>query len=255
MSITHPAFQSLSRPGSRTVVMHRGRAVVPALLALLAVGGCSDESESAATSGKPVVTTEPNSLPATDIAGRPLATTTAPSIPTTSTSGIVVSISTSSTTLAPPGSEAALEAAVGSAEMALLDALRAPENEQLLAVVEAATAPDSPAQAELTSRYRARIGAGQSLEASAATPSAVTVESIDYLVDGEQWAVVTVCVVDGDVLVRRQVAGSNEEVVVIDEEPASARFVESFALVDQQWRLESRVILDYFSGGTSCPTS
>jgi hypothetical protein len=66
---------------------------------------------------------------------------------------------------------------------------------------------------------------------------------------------VVVCAVDGDVLVRRQDAGDDEDIVVVDDEPAAARFVEAFALIDRQWKLESRVVLDFYSGGTSCPAN
>ena len=256
MRVTHAALRSLPRPASPMLVTNRGRAVAAALIALLAAGGCSSGGESAEPTEAMTTTTGPDSALATDIAGRPLVTTTAPAAPAVSSPAIVgLTLQSTSTTLAPAGSEEALEVAVGSAEMALLNALREPENEQLLVELEAATVPASPARAELVGRYRARVGAGPLLEPSVATPSTVMLESTEFFVDGEQRAVVTVCVVDGDVLVRHMVAGDDVEVVVIDEQPASARFVETFALVDQEWRLESRVILDYFSGGTSCPAS
>ncbi len=152
--------------------------MAPALFTVVAAGGCSNGNESAQTIEGQVATTAPSSVPGTDIAGRPLATTTQAATPTISTAVVVASTSTSSTTLAPRGSEAALTATVGTAEIALLAALRDPENEQLLADIETATAPDSPARAELIGRYRARIGAGQSLEPSDATPSTVIPNSI-----------------------------------------------------------------------------
>jgi len=257
--ITHTAFQSPSRPGSRTVVMRRGRAVVPAVLALLAVGGCSDENGSADTSEEPVVTTKPASVPATDIAGRPLTTTTQPTAPNTSASVTMAASASPGTTsaLASQSPEAAVRAAVGRAERTFLESMRDPDLDvdDGLAAIRAVTAPGSAARSSFESTYMARRGTSLTLVENEQVPFTMTTEGDVFMIAGDE-ALVQVCVIDSDVIVRNELSadGDEEQRVVGDEIVTARRSTQRFVLSDEgQWQLASSDVIAEYPGETACP--
>src|SRR5690606_16135035 len=96
----------------------------------------------------------------------------------------------------------AVLASVGDTEAAYDAALRNPSDPSLLAAVEAATMPGSPARAEFVEAYWSTIEAGQWAEADPVVPNSVTVLPEGYptfTADGLS-AFVIVCAVSGDSL-------------------------------------------------------
>ena len=136
-----------------------------------------------------------------------------------------------------PGSEAAVvELSVGMAERALLDALRDPDDEMAVALDRGVdrTRVGGTRRTGRSLPAWCRCGPGAGAERVDAVDSDVGVDRVlrrrATALGGRRLHV------DGDVLRAPSGCWREEEVVVVDESPAAARFVEAFALIDRQWK-------------------
>ena len=253
MREAHPA-----KPSGRQTT--RGPTVVPALIGLLIAGGCSNSGESAETPERSAATSEADSVsPATGPADSELATTAQPPPAQTTGAATVATNTAADPTTAPVDQtpEAGVLAAVGRAERTFLEVMRDPDLDvdHGVAAIQAVTAPGSDARSSFESTYRSRRGMALSLVPNIDVPFAITSEG-DVVVIAADEALVQVCVIDSDIIVRNQLNadGDEEQRIVGDEVVTARRSAQRFVLNSEgQWQLASSDVIAEYPGETTCP--
>lgn len=157
------------------------------------------------------------------------------------------------TTVSPEVSEQieAVTLQVGVAERAFLTAVRSPGDAQLVAALDAATAPGSPARQELSTLYTELTEQGYRATAHPTVPSSVTIVGTPIISADGLLAFATVCSVNSDSLVAD---GQDGAPTVVDDSVAVDLLDETLLRTDSGWILYERKPRQQ-NEGESCATS